>query len=115
MSAILSIAPRLPCRPQNRLLGSLSQGDYGRLQPHLDPVELAYREVLYQANKPIQAVYFVERGVASLVHTMQNGQASEVGTIGNEGIVGVPVVLGDKQEPNSVYMQVPGSGLKIKS
>jgi CRP-like cAMP-binding protein len=46
---------------------------------------------------------------------MHNGQASEVGTIGNEGFVGVPILLGDKRAPNSIYIQVPGTGLKMKA
>ncbi|HEV2562661.1 MAG TPA: Crp/Fnr family transcriptional regulator [Rhizomicrobium sp.] len=101
--------------PKNRLLASLPQQDYERLQVHLEPTELAYRRVLYRANKPIEHVYFVETGVASLVSTMKNGDASEVGTIGNEGIVGLPVVFGDKQAPTQVYMQVPGTGLQMKA
>jgi CRP-like cAMP-binding protein len=44
---------------------------------------------------------------------MENGDASEVGTIGNEGMVGLPLVLGDRQAPTSVYVQVPGVGLRI--
>src|SRR5579872_4463558 len=105
----------LPNPPQNRLLASLSQIDYARLHSLLDPVQLPYRDLLYQASKPIQFVYFLETGVASLVNTMRNGEASEIGTIGNEGIVGVPIVLGDTEAPNSIYMQVPGAGLKLRS
>jgi len=100
---------------RNRLLAALRHVDYVRLQPHLEHVEFAYRQVLYAANKPIQFVYFFETGVGSLVNTMCNGDASEVGTIGNEGIVGLPVVLGDKRAPTSVYVQVPGAGFRMKS
>ena len=104
-----------PNRPHNRLLASLLQADFDQLQPLLEPVELTYRRLLYQANRPIQFVYFFETGVGSLVNTMKNGAASEVGTIGNEGIVGLPVVLGDKRAPTSVYVQVPGVGLRMKA
>jgi len=44
---------------------------------------------------------------------MANGQAAEVGTIGNEGVVGVPLVLGDDRAPTTVYIQVPGGGLRM--
>ena len=98
---------------QNRLLALLPEPDYQRLHPHLEPVRLSYKRQLYQANKPIDFVYFVETGVGSLVNTMKNGDASEVGTIGNEGIVGLPVIFGDRQAPTSVYMQVPGVGLRM--
>jgi CRP-like cAMP-binding protein len=102
-------------RPHNRLLASLPQSDYERLKPHLETVDLTYRRSLYQANRAIQFVYFFETGVGSLVNTMRNGAASEVGTIGNEGIVGLPVVFDDKRAPTSVYVQVPGIGLRMKS
>jgi CRP-like cAMP-binding protein len=98
---------------QNRLLAHLTQEDRDRLRPHLEPVDLEYKRLLYDAYQRIEFVYFIEDGVASLVHTMANGDALEVGTIGNEGIVGLPVLLGDEDAPSCVYMQVPGSGLRI--
>lgn len=97
----------------NRLLALLRSADYNRLQPHLEPVALDYRQSLYRANKPIEAVYFIESGVGSLVNTMTDGRAAEVGTVGNEGVVGLPVVFGDERAPTSVYIQVPGEGLKL--
>ena len=97
----------------NRLLGLLPPTDYQRLRPHLRPIALKYRQSLYRANKAIGYVYFIETGVGSLVNTMANGQASEVGTIGNEGVVGLPLVLGDDRTPTSVYIQVPGAGLRM--
>ena len=102
-------------RPRNRLLASLPEADFERLRPSLEPVELAYRQSLYQANRTITHVYFFETGVGSLVKTMKNGDASEVGTIGNEGIVGLPIVLGDTRSPSAVYVQVPGAGLRMKA
>ena len=65
--------------PQNRLLTLLSRMDYERLQPHLQPVQLRYRRVLYAANKPIQFVYFLQTGVGSLVSTMHNGRGLRSG------------------------------------
>jgi CRP-like cAMP-binding protein len=100
---------------QNRLLALLPQQDYERLQPHFEPLDLLYKRSLYQANKPIEYVYFIETGVGSLVNKMKNGDASEVGTIGNEGLVGLPVIFGDKRAPTSVYMQVPGAGLQMSA
>jgi len=99
----------------NRLLGLLPSRDYERLRPHLQRVPLTYRQSLYRAHKPLGFVYFFETGVGSLVNTMTNGEASEVGTIGNEGVVGLPLLLGDDRAPTSVYVQVPGAGLRMKA
>ena len=110
------VASRKAAEPHaNRLLGLLSPRDYERLRPHLYRVALEYRQSLYRAHKPIEFVYFIETGVGSLVNTMANGQAAEVGTIGNEGLVGLPLVFGDDRAPTSVYVQVPGGGLRMRA
>ena len=102
-----------PTAHQNRLLESLPVEDYEQLRPHLAYVKLPYKCPLYEAYEPIEFVYFLENGVASLVNTMADGDAAEVGTVGNEGLVGLPVVFNDIQAPSTVYMQVAGAGLRI--
>jgi CRP-like cAMP-binding protein len=99
----------------NRLLAQLSDADYELLRPHLKSVALDYKAVLYAPGQPIEFVYFIESGVGSLVNTMQNGDAAEVGTIGNEGIVGLPVLFGDGTAPTGIYMQVPGAGARMSA
>jgi CRP-like cAMP-binding protein len=93
----------------------LTPRDYARLRPHLHRIPLEYRKSLYRARKAADYVYFIETGVGSLVNTMANGQAAEVGTIGNEGVVGLPLLFGDNIAPTSVYVQVPGAGLRMKA
>jgi CRP-like cAMP-binding protein len=100
-------------RRTNRLLTLLSDDDYERLRPHLALVAFDYRKSLYEASRPIGHVYFPIDGVASLVITTPDGASAEVGTIGNEGMVGLPVCLGDSDAPSSVYVQVPGTALEI--
>ena len=97
----------------NRLLVLLGPADVDLLNPHFKSVTLEYRKALYEAHQPIEYVYFPVAGVASLVNTMANGFASEVGTIGNEGMVGLPIILNDTMGPTTVYMQVPGEGLQL--
>jgi len=100
-------------RRTNRLLSLLPDHDYERLRPHLSHVEFEYKKSLYEALRPIGHVYFPIDGVASLVITTSDGSSAEVGTIGNEGLVGLPICLGDHDAPSSVYVQVPGTALQI--
>jgi CRP-like cAMP-binding protein len=100
---------------KNRLLAIMPPGDLDRLRPHLHGVTFDHKMPLYEADAPIRNVYFPIEGVASLVTSMADGFAVEVGTIGNEGIVGVPVILGDTVGPTNVYVQVPGAGLRLES
>jgi CRP-like cAMP-binding protein len=95
----------------NRLLSLLSDTDYERLRPHLLHVDFEYRKSLYEASRPIEQVYFPINGVASLVITTADGASAEVGTIGNEGMVGLPIVLGDRDASSAMYVQVPGTAL----
>ena len=74
---------------------------------------LEYKKSLYEASRPIEHVYFPVDGVASLVITTADGASAEVGTIGSEGMVGLPVCLGDREAPSSVYVQVPGTALQM--
>ncbi len=99
----------------NRLLASLGEEDQRDLLSHLEPVVLEYKRPLYDAYQRIEFVHFLESGVASLVNTMADGLAAEVGTVGNEGIVGLPILLGDDLAPSSMYMQVPGRGVRMRA
>jgi len=99
----------------NRLLVHLPQDDQERLNRFLEPVVLEYKHELYNADERIEFVHFIESGVGSLVCTMANGQAAEVGTVGNEGLVGLPVLMGDDRAPSTMYIQVPGRGLRMNA
>jgi CRP-like cAMP-binding protein len=96
---------------KNRLLELLDHTEFQRLLPHLEPMTFEYRQALYEPNEPIKWVYFPITGVASLVNTMADGSAVEVGTIGNEGIVGLPVVLGDQVD--SLQCIYSGARLRV--
>jgi hypothetical protein len=100
---------------QNRLLVSLPGEEFERVRPHLVSNALGCKCPLYEAKKRIELVHFIEIVVASLVKTMMNGDAAEVGSIGNEVFVGIPDLFGDKQAPKSVYMRVAGANLKMKA
>src|SRR5207237_8412178 len=79
---------------ENRLLAGLPRDEYDRVRPRLAKVSLAMKDVLHEANRPTAQVYFPPNGVISLVLIREGGIAVEVATIGNEGMVGTPVVLG---------------------
>lgn len=98
---------------RNRLLTALSADDLALLEPHLEQVNLARRHVLEIPNKPIENVYFIESGVASVVATNGHGERIEVGLIGCDGMSGVTVVMGNHRSPNSIYVQIPAEALVI--
>jgi CRP-like cAMP-binding protein len=103
----------MPVPQRNHLLDRLSPDDLDLLRPHIQEVRLDYLAPLCEAGRPIQFVYFPMSGVASLAKAMENGAAAEVGTTGNEGFVGVPLLLDSDHAPTGVNMQVPGHALRL--
>ncbi|MFZ3213726.1 MAG: Crp/Fnr family transcriptional regulator [Terriglobales bacterium] len=59
--------------------------------------------------------YFLEDGLASVVLPMKSGATVEVGVIGREGVVGLPMLLGAKTMPGETYIQIAGSGFRIEA
>jgi CRP-like cAMP-binding protein len=102
-------------QPRNRLLGALPAGDWKRLRASLEFVELPVRETLIPAGSVITHAYFVEGGVVSLVQNLSDGAAVEVGLIGREGFVGVPLALGARTCPSEANVQLAGSALRISA
>jgi CRP-like cAMP-binding protein len=104
-----------PTTPRNQLLGALSQEEYERLLPLLETVYLPLKQTLYEVNEPIQYVYFPQTAVISLLTVMDNGDAVEFGTVGNEGMVGIPVLLETDQVPSRAFSQIPGLASRMRT
>jgi CRP-like cAMP-binding protein len=100
---------------KNRLLAALPRDEYDRLRTHLEKVSLPLKDILYEANGPIPHVFFPLNGVVSLVLMAEGGISLEVGTIGNEGMVGTPVFLGSESSPTRAISQVPGEALRMET
>ncbi|PSB26776.1 Crp/Fnr family transcriptional regulator [Chlorogloea sp. CCALA 695] len=99
----------------NELIAALPQQEYERLLPNLEPVSLSIKQVLYEANEPIEYAYFPNSGASSMLNLMEDGQTIEAATIGKEGMVDVPLLLGTTQIPLQVIVQIPGDGLRMKA
>src|SRR5438874_12361715 len=96
----------------NHVLATLAPDDFGRLSPHLQPVQLPLREIIETPNQPIAFILFPLAGIASIVaHTPE--YQLEVGIVGREGMTGVSVLLGAESSPHECYIQVAGEGLRI--
>jgi CRP-like cAMP-binding protein len=87
--------PRRPGRrPNNRLLAALTDDDYAALQPYLRTVSIKRNAVMVKAGEPLESVYFLDGGVASMTTVFPDGTMVEVASIGNEGLVGIEAFLG---------------------
>ena len=109
----LSTPPPMPV--ENRLLAAIPSEVKARLEPNLERVLLAFREVLYESRELIEYVYFPINGVISLLTLVEECTLAEVGLVGNEGMVGVSVFLGIEATPFKAIVQVPGEAMRMKA
>ncbi len=100
---------------QNHFLATLSPADFEQLRPFLRIVELKRHAIIHEANKPVDAVYFVESGVISRVARTQADGAVEVAVVGRFGLVGLSVILGTMIALHRTVVQIPGLALRISA
>lgn len=99
----------------NRILEALPREQFARLQPHLVTVRLQRDEVVYIAGDQIRYVYFPVDGLLSLLSTTETGSTVEVAMVGNEGVVGLPVILKNRTIPYEVTVHTETNAFKIKA
>ncbi|HEX4539950.1 MAG TPA: Crp/Fnr family transcriptional regulator [Acidimicrobiales bacterium] len=99
--------------PGNRLLDALPPADQAGLAPYLEKVDLEMKELLFEQGKRFDRVYFPLTAVVSLLSVMEDTSGVEIATVGNEGLVGVPVSWGVTMlNPRElIQAQVPGEAL----
>ena len=98
---------------RNQIIASLPIDQRNRILALAERTILKQQMVLFDLDKPITSVYFLEEGVASLVNVLTNGSAVESATIGNEGMVGLPIFLGASTMSAQAFMQVAGFGYRL--
>jgi CRP-like cAMP-binding protein len=98
---------------KNRILASLPKVEIGRLAPYLSPLTFEIGKTLVEPGEEITHAYFLESGMASVVVAMADGNTVETGITGNDGVVGIPILLGTKSMPTRTFIQIAGSGYRI--
>jgi CRP-like cAMP-binding protein len=97
----------------NRILAGLDPEELQALMPHLQRVDLTTRQPLWEPNQPLEAVYFPVTSVNSIMALDEQGGEIEVGTVGNEGVVGLPVFLGATSSPGRAFTQIAGTADRV--
>ena len=109
----MRVASRAPVA--NSMLAALPRKQYQRLLTGLESVALSFGEVLHEPGERIRHVYFPNDSLVSLLTVVEGHLALEVGMVGREGMVGVPVSLGTDISPVRALVQGAGAALRMKS
>jgi CRP-like cAMP-binding protein len=100
---------------ENRILAGLNAQEFSQLFRQLEPINLNHADVLYEIDDSFDYVYFPNRGIVSLVSVTESGDSLEIGLIGYEGIVGLPIFFGAAKSPYRTIVQVAGRGMRVRA
>ena len=99
----------------NRLLAALSPSEQERFFSRLEMVYLTRSKILYSAGDTINYTYFPLSGMITLLCVTEDGRTMEVAMVGNEGAVGIPVILRALTTPYETIVQIPACAMRIRA
>ena len=100
---------------RNRLLELLPQSDRDRVLAKMERIEGKLGAVVFERDQPLDYVDFPLCAVISVVIIMEDGAIAEAGTIGNEGMAGIPLLLNVQRSPAQAFYQVPGEAMRMSA
>ncbi|WP_262966599.1 Crp/Fnr family transcriptional regulator [Methylobacter psychrophilus] len=103
------------CPRQNYLLNALPAVEYACLFPHLEQVPMPLGKILYEFGDQLHHAYFPTTCIVSKLYVMENGASAEIAVIGNEGIIGVDLVMGGGTMPNRAIVQSGGYAYRLRA
>jgi len=100
---------------RNRILAGLSRKEHARMLPDLAPVTLSSGQVLYEPGGVMTSAYFLETAVASILSLAEDGTSIEVSVVGDEGVIGIPIILRSHGLPYKIVVQESGMAWRMKA
>jgi len=100
---------------ENYLLAALPAADFERLRGSMTPTALPLGAVLYESGSQMRDCYFPVSGLVSLLYTLEDGGTAEIAVVGNDGCVGVAILLGGGTTPSRAVVQIAGHAYRVKS
>ncbi len=97
----------------NQLLAALPDAEWARWRADLEPVTLAYGQVLFESGSTPGSVLFPTSAVVSLSYMTRDGASAEFAVVGNEGLVGISLILGGNAMPSRALVQNAGQGWRL--
>lgn len=103
-----------PSPKQNHLLAALPTETFARIAPSLELIALPLGDVLYESGDQLQHVYFLTSAIVSLNYLMENGASAEIAGVGNEGVLGVSILMGGNTTTSRASVHTAGHGYRLK-
>ena len=108
----LAAPPPSPAQ-SNALLKALPAAEWQRWRQHLEPMDMARDRLMWEPGVPIQFVYFPTTAIVSLMYVTRDGASTEFAVVGNEGLVGISVLLGSDSAVSRAVVQCAGQSYRF--
>jgi len=99
----------------NQLLAALPEANYAQLLPFLEPLEMPLGLSVYESGGVQGFVYFPTTAIVSLLYVLAGGESAEIAVTGNEGLVGIALVMGGETTPSRAVVQSAGRGYRLRA
>jgi CRP-like cAMP-binding protein len=97
----------------NEILRELPRNEAGTIFPKLELIRLQPRQVLHDAGDTLRSAYFCNTGLISILSVLSDGKTVEVGLVGREGAVGLPLIAGFRTSATRSVVQIEGTALRV--
>ena len=104
-----------PWKPGTALLAGLATEICARLKDQLVLVDLPLGRILFEPDSLQTHIYFPRSGLVSLLAVLENGDTGEVAMVGNEGLVGVALLVDSQSTPTRAVVTIAGQALALKA
>ena len=99
----------------NEILLALPQAESEILFPKLEFIRLKVHHVLQEPGDALKSVYFCNSGMISILSVFADGKSVEVGVVGREGFLGLPLLVGFRTAPTRAIVQIEGTAFRVDS
>jgi CRP-like cAMP-binding protein len=99
---------------RNHLLARLPPGEFEALRPLLTTVRLTSKQSLAEPSQPMTYAYFPHDAVISMSANDAAGGSVEVGSVGCEGLAGLPLLLGTDRSIGRMVAQIGGDADRVE-
>ncbi|WP_234421596.1 diguanylate cyclase [Parazoarcus communis] len=100
---------------KNSILAAIPDDERRRLLPDIDCVHLELGQTLYEPGGANEYVYFPKTCVASLVFSAGDGTSAGLATVGNTGLVGLPLLLSGESSVHHAVVHLPGDACRVSA
>lgn len=97
----------------NQILAALPAADYQRLLPDLQLVPMPRGWTMSESGDHVNYLHFPTSGIVSLIYALEDGSASEIALVGNEGLIGISIYMGGESLPTSTEVQSAGQAYRL--